>query len=117
MNTTFRKLDLFPFSGEKAGDTYSVGSHATHRSFCEVCGYGPHWCLLLSPKVRLAHPTDWWSVKALDLDSGDARFESQTEHKYSDSFTWFSSDPSGKYRDSASIGPLSVRSKYLLIQF
>jgi hypothetical protein len=24
-NTTFRKLDLFPSSGEGAGDTYSVG--------------------------------------------------------------------------------------------
>jgi hypothetical protein len=25
-NTTFRKLDLFPCSGEGVGDTYSVGS-------------------------------------------------------------------------------------------
>jgi hypothetical protein len=25
-NTTFRKLDLFPSSGEGVGDTYSVGS-------------------------------------------------------------------------------------------
>jgi hypothetical protein len=25
-NTMFRKLDLFPFSGEWGGDTYSVGS-------------------------------------------------------------------------------------------
>jgi hypothetical protein len=25
INTTIRKLDLFPSSGEKVGDTYSVG--------------------------------------------------------------------------------------------
>jgi hypothetical protein len=25
-NTTFRKLNLFPSSGEERGDTYSVGS-------------------------------------------------------------------------------------------
>jgi hypothetical protein len=25
-NTPFRKLDLFPFSGEEMGDTYSLGS-------------------------------------------------------------------------------------------
>jgi hypothetical protein len=75
-NTTFRKLDLFPSSGEGGGeDTYSVGPlRKSWSQSISITGLrlahskGPNWVGVFSPHLHLRTKTDPVSETSCSLE-------------------------------------------------